>query len=106
MELASMFKFPSSRYVGLHWANIPSVVVDGGGSVILRRKYEPGDPLLFSPYVIEKVPRDLDTSNSNNGISLSQSLSSPHGIISDHMLSSDPLVSHNMPFLTIQKPVA
>ena len=53
--------------------------------------------MLFSQCVIEKVPRDLDTSNSNNGISFSQSLSSSHGIISDHMLSSDPLVSQNMP---------
>ncbi len=33
MGLASMFKFPSSRYVGLHRANIASAAVDGDGSV-------------------------------------------------------------------------
>ena len=38
--LVSMFKFPSTRYVGLHRTKIASAAVDGGGSVILTRKYE------------------------------------------------------------------
>ena len=53
MGLAVTFKFPSSRYIGLHRAKIASAMVDGGGSVILTRKYEAGDPMLFSPSVIE-----------------------------------------------------
>ena len=106
MGLATMYMFPSSRSVGLHRANIAPAMVDGGGSVTLTRKYEAGDPMLFSQWVIENVPRDLDTSKSNNGISLSQSLPCLHAIISDHMLSSDPVFSQRMPFLSIQKPVA
>ena len=34
MGRASMSKFPSSRYVGLHRAKVASAAVDGGGSVI------------------------------------------------------------------------
>lgn len=47
MGLASMFKFPSSRYIGLHRANVASAAVHGGGSVILTRKYEAGDPIAI-----------------------------------------------------------
>ncbi len=101
MGLAAMYIFPSSRSVGLHRANIAPAVEDGGGSVILTCKYEAGDPMLFSPWVIEKVPRDLNTSNSIDGIFLSQSLPSLHGIISDPMLPSDPVVSQKMPLSPI-----
>ena len=49
---------PQFDSLGLHMANVAFVVVDvwwmyGGGSVILQCQYEAGDPLLFSPTMIE-----------------------------------------------------